>query len=157
MKHLKMLPTFKCSVNNCSEFFKCLSEYNRHFGIIHSGVILKRQEQQLKETAETIETQRNTIDTQSNTIDAQRNLLNNKELIINLLQRQVQNATSYSENLKRQMDDKLCQICCEKNRNMCFRPCRHIIACWQCGSDPAIDKCPMCTVIIRRKEKVYFP
>ena len=152
------LPTFKCSVENCSEFFKCLSDYNRHFSIVHSGVILKRQEQQFKETAKTIETQRNTIESQSRTIEAQRNLLNNKELIINLLQRQVQNATHYGENLKRQIEDRiLCQICYERNRNICFRPCRHIYACMQCGNDPSIDTCPMCTVIIRMKEKVYFP
>ena len=152
------LPPFKCSVENCSEFFKHLSDYNRHFGVVHSRVIIKRQEQQLKETAETIDTQRNTIDTQSNTIEAQRNLLNNKELIINLLQRQVQNATHYGENLKRQIEDRiLCQICYERNRNICFRPCRHIYACMQCGNDPSIDTCPMCTVIIRMKEKVYFP
>lgn len=132
-------------------------EYDRHHPT-EFQVILKRQEQQLKETAKTIETQRDTIDTQCNTIEAQRNLLNNKELIINLLQRQVQNATSYSENLKRQIDDTiLCQICFERNRNMCFRPCRHVIACMQCGNDPLIDRCPMCTVIIRRKEKLYFP
>ena len=138
------LPSFQCSVKNCNHFFTHLSDYNRHFGVAHSRVIIKRQEKQLKETAEIIE--------------GQRYMLNNKEIIINLLERQVENSDHYSGSLKRQIEDTiLCKICFERNRNMCFRPCRHIYACMQCGNDPSINTCPVCTLIIRRKERVYFP
>ena len=139
-----ILPTFKCSVEECPHFFTHLSDYNRHFGVYHSRQIIKKQEKRIKETEEIVE--------------GQRHLLNNQEMIITLLEQQVQVSNQHIEALKTQIEDTiLCKICYVRSRNMCFRPCKHIYCCTDCGNDPSIDTCPVCTLLIRKKEKVYFP
>ena len=44
-----------------------------------------------------------------------------------------------------------CIICMEKQRNMIFFPCHHLICCEECGYNKVKDECPECKKKIERK------
>lgn len=52
-------------------------------------------------------------------------------------------------------DSKLCKICFSGERNICFVPCGHVVACAKCAL--ASSKCPMCRRTIQCAQRLYYP
>ncbi|XP_026319133.1 baculoviral IAP repeat-containing protein 3 isoform X1 [Hyposmocoma kahamanoa] len=52
-------------------------------------------------------------------------------------------------------DSKLCQICFSEERNICFVPCGHVVACARCAL--ANSNCPMCRRTIQYAQRLYYP
>lgn len=56
---------------------------------------------------------------------------------------------------KREVEDsKVCKICYEEERNVCFVPCGHVVACAKCAL--STDKCPMCRKTFTNAVRLYF-
>lgn len=51
-------------------------------------------------------------------------------------------------------DSKLCKICYSEERNVCFVPCGHVVACAKCAL--STDKCPMCRRMFHNAIRLYF-
>ncbi|CAG5028204.1 unnamed protein product [Parnassius apollo] len=51
-------------------------------------------------------------------------------------------------------DSKLCKICYAEERNVCFVPCGHVVACAKCAL--STDKCPMCRRTFTNAVRLYF-
>lgn len=51
-------------------------------------------------------------------------------------------------------DTKLCKICYNEERNVCFVPCGHVVACAKCSL--STDKCPMCRRTFTDAVRLYF-
>ncbi|QEI03480.1 IAP-3 [Spodoptera cosmioides nucleopolyhedrovirus] len=51
-------------------------------------------------------------------------------------------------------DETLCKICFERERNTCFIPCGHVVACEKCAF--IIKKCPICRNPFLYSQKLYF-
>ncbi|XP_041979976.1 baculoviral IAP repeat-containing protein 2 isoform X1 [Aricia agestis] len=51
-------------------------------------------------------------------------------------------------------DSKLCKICFAEERNVCFVPCGHVVACAKCAL--ATNKCPMCRRTFQNAVRLYF-
>lgn len=51
-------------------------------------------------------------------------------------------------------DSNLCKICYAEERNVCFVPCGHVVACAKCAL--AADKCPMCRRTFQNAVRLYF-
>ncbi|XP_045769791.1 death-associated inhibitor of apoptosis 1-like isoform X1 [Maniola jurtina] len=51
-------------------------------------------------------------------------------------------------------DTKLCRICYNEERNVCFVPCGHVVACAKCAL--STDKCPMCRRTFTNAVRLYF-
>ncbi|XP_068617288.1 death-associated inhibitor of apoptosis 1-like isoform X2 [Battus philenor] len=51
-------------------------------------------------------------------------------------------------------DSKLCKICYVEERNVCFVPCGHVVACAKCAL--STDKCPMCRRTFQNAVRLYF-
>ncbi|XP_013192085.1 death-associated inhibitor of apoptosis 1 isoform X2 [Amyelois transitella] len=64
------------------------------------------------------------------------------------------NTTNSDEEDKTVSDSKLCKICYEEERNVCFVPCGHVIACAKCAL--STDKCPLCRADILNTLRLYF-
>lgn len=52
-------------------------------------------------------------------------------------------------------DSKLCKICFSEERNICFVPCGHVVACAKCAL--ANNTCPMCRRKIQYAQRLYYP
>lgn len=52
-------------------------------------------------------------------------------------------------------DSLLCKICFSEERNICFVPCGHVVACAKCAL--ANSKCPMCRRTIQYAQRLYYP
>jgi len=50
-------------------------------------------------------------------------------------------------------EQKLCVVCLERERGLCFEPCGHICCCQECGKD--LDRCPVDNEEIRNRQKAY--
>lgn len=51
-------------------------------------------------------------------------------------------------------DSKLCKICFAEERNVCFVPCGHVVACARCAL--STDKCPMCRRTFQSAVRLYY-
>ncbi|CAH2047207.1 unnamed protein product, partial [Iphiclides podalirius] len=51
-------------------------------------------------------------------------------------------------------DSKLCKICYAEERNVCFVPCGHVVACAKCAL--STDRCPMCRRTFQNAVRLYF-
>ncbi|AAQ21613.1 iap-3 [Cryptophlebia leucotreta granulovirus] len=51
-------------------------------------------------------------------------------------------------------NDLLCKICFDKERNVCFVPCHHVVACVWCAL--VFKKCPACQQDIKDVIRLYF-
>lgn len=51
-------------------------------------------------------------------------------------------------------DSKICRICYAEERNVCFVPCGHVVACAKCAL--STDKCPMCRQTFTNALRLYF-
>ena len=46
-----------------------------------------------------------------------------------------------------------CCVCLEKDRDVVFMPCFHLVACWDCSK--RMCECPICRKNIGQKRRVY--
>jgi len=62
---------------------------------------------------------------------------------------------SFGKKFEQFTDDELvCVVCLDIKRNICFRPCSHIVVCDHCSVD--LEKCPICRCSIQEKFTVIF-
>lgn len=66
----------------------------------------------------------------------------------------VQPQTSTEREDATEDDSKLCKICYVEERNICFVPCGHVVACAKCAL--STDKCPMCRRTFQNAVRLYF-
>lgn len=55
---------------------------------------------------------------------------------------------------KEKLSRNVCAICYERERNVCFVPCGHVIACAVCGL--STDTCPVCRAKVSKPVRLYF-
>lgn len=63
-------------------------------------------------------------------------------------------AASEHEDDSQVEDSKLCKICYVEERNVCFVPCGHVVACAKCAL--STNKCPMCRRTFHNAVRLYF-
>ncbi|AKN80645.1 Inhibitor of apoptosis 2 [Perigonia lusca single nucleopolyhedrovirus] len=51
-------------------------------------------------------------------------------------------------------DEKMCKICFENERNICFLPCRHVAVCKICAE--RCQACCMCRQLVKHKIEIYL-
>ncbi|AIU41298.1 iap-2 [Sucra jujuba nucleopolyhedrovirus] len=61
---------------------------------------------------------------------------------------------SINEDVKNTNDNKICQICLDNDRQICFLPCGHVSTCEICAKK--CKKCCICRETIKNKIKVYL-
>lgn len=70
-------------------------------------------------------------------------------------EKQTPEPSNASESPEKPVDDsKLCKICYVEERNVCFVPCGHVVACAKCAL--TADKCPMCRSTFQSAVRLYF-
>ena len=61
------------------------------------------------------------------------------------------------DQLNQKYDTRIfCIFCCERERNVCFSPCKHTISCHECAENLPKPICPMCRTIIKHVDKVII-
>jgi hypothetical protein len=50
--------------------------------------------------------------------------------------------------------DNLCRICLDKERNILFKPCHHILTCADCSR--TVRECPLCRKKIEKRVRIYL-
>ncbi|XP_052810191.1 baculoviral IAP repeat-containing protein 7-B-like [Mya arenaria] len=63
-------------------------------------------------------------------------------------------SSSFEVELRKMQDKLLCKICMERDVNIVFMPCGHLVACETCGHK--LKNCPMCRKSIRGHVKTYM-
>ncbi|KAM9127415.1 E3 ubiquitin-protein ligase XIAP isoform 1-T1 [Pangshura tecta] len=61
---------------------------------------------------------------------------------------------STEEKLRRLQEEKMCKICMDKDISVVFIPCGHLVACKECAE--AVDKCPVCCLVITKRQKIFM-
>ncbi|ESO97011.1 hypothetical protein LOTGIDRAFT_115434, partial [Lottia gigantea] len=61
------------------------------------------------------------------------------------------------EEIKKYEKDNVCVFCVSKDRNIMFKPCRHICCCEQCLPNFKGKPCPYCKTIIQGWQVVFLP
>ncbi|XP_075975321.1 death-associated inhibitor of apoptosis 1-like isoform X2 [Anticarsia gemmatalis] len=51
-------------------------------------------------------------------------------------------------------DSKICKICYAEERNVCFVPCGHVVACAKCAL--TANKCPLCRSTFQSAVRLYY-
>jgi baculoviral IAP repeat-containing protein 7/8 len=51
-------------------------------------------------------------------------------------------------------EEKVCKICFENPRDVCFSPCGHVVSCYACAL--SVDHCPLCRCAHDNIQKLYF-
>jgi hypothetical protein len=54
-------------------------------------------------------------------------------------------------------DGRMCVVCMDKSRDRLLLPCKHLVLCGDCASDPSLAMCPVCRVAIQDKLQVFIP
>lgn len=54
-----------------------------------------------------------------------------------------------------QKEQRLCVICCEKEKSVVLLPCRHLCLCDSCSLHAGLDMCPLCRECIVHKISVF--
>jgi hypothetical protein len=57
--------------------------------------------------------------------------------------------------LESQREQRLCVICCEKEKCVVLLPCRHLCLCAACSRDDRLTQCPLCRDDIAHRINVY--
>ncbi|XP_045196412.2 baculoviral IAP repeat-containing protein 7-B-like [Mercenaria mercenaria] len=63
-------------------------------------------------------------------------------------------ASSIEDEYKLMKDQRLCKICMEREVEITFTPCGHLVACEQCAQP--LKRCPICRKLIRSCVKTYL-
>lgn len=58
------------------------------------------------------------------------------------------------EKLQKLQREKLCKICMDRDIDIVFIPCGHLVTCNECSV--SLSKCPVCCGDIRQKVKTYI-
>ena len=62
-------------------------------------------------------------------------------------------STAVSGEVSRRDTASKCCVCLEKDRDVVFMPCFHLVACWDCSK--RMCECPICRKNIGQKRRVY--
>ena len=49
-----------------------------------------------------------------------------------------------------------CKICLDKEVDIMFEPCKHIVACKVCSKNQRLLRCPTCRTLIKKRSQIYF-
>lgn len=79
-------------------------------------------------------------------------LINSQSENGNVTPRDVEN--SIEEKLRKLEEEKICKVCMDKAVSVVFIPCGHLVVCLDCAE--VLDKCPICCVIIQRRQKIFM-
>ena len=60
-----------------------------------------------------------------------------------------------SEMYENLVEERLCKICYDRNRDTLFEPCLHLACCNNCSGH--LFDCPICNAEIHIKMQIYFP
>jgi len=71
-----------------------------------------------------------------------------------IIEREKQEKIKAAETMQSDLEDKLCVICMESAKVMCFGPCGHVATCEQCSVD--LHQCPICQGKINQRIRAYF-
>jgi len=69
-------------------------------------------------------------------------------------EREKQEKIKAEEAMQSDLEDKLCVVCMESAKVMCFGPCGHVATCEQCSID--LHQCPMCQAKIAHRIRAYY-
>ncbi|XP_018414125.1 PREDICTED: E3 ubiquitin-protein ligase XIAP [Nanorana parkeri] len=61
---------------------------------------------------------------------------------------------SIEEKLRKLEEEKICKVCMDKAVSVVFIPCGHLVVCSDCAE--VLDKCPICCIIIQRRQKIFM-
>lgn len=64
------------------------------------------------------------------------------------------NAQTIKDENQRLKDERVCKICRDKDSDMTFLPCGHMVSCQECAA--SLNKCPMCRIPIKKKVRTYL-
>ena len=53
------------------------------------------------------------------------------------------------------LNNRMCLICLNQERNVVFTPCNHLCVCSSCGYTNRIDICPICRASILTRMRIY--
>ncbi|KAM9326090.1 E3 ubiquitin-protein ligase XIAP isoform 1-T1 [Gastrophryne carolinensis] len=62
--------------------------------------------------------------------------------------------SNIEEKLRKLEEEKICKVCMDKAVSVVFIPCGHLVTCSDCAD--ALDKCPICCMIIQRRQKIFM-
>nr|UIX56245.1 IAP3 [Hyphantria cunea nucleopolyhedrovirus]UIX56391.1 IAP3 [Hyphantria cunea nucleopolyhedrovirus] len=58
------------------------------------------------------------------------------------------------DELQSEPENNICKICYNAEKNVCFVPCGHVMACGKCAS--AVTNCPTCRASIKTAVRMYY-
>ncbi|XP_038843384.1 putative inhibitor of apoptosis [Salvelinus namaycush] len=58
------------------------------------------------------------------------------------------------EQLRRLQEERTCKVCMDKEVNMVFIPCGHLVVCKECA--PSLRKCPICRGLVKGTVRTFL-
>lgn len=132
---------------------------------------LQQKERALLHKDQTIQQNQQTIQQKDRIIQQERQLLQQKDRLLHqerqrlreleqnpegVLQRRLQELEEENRRLSAQSKRSLCKICHDREVQVSFYPCKHLISCEDCAENLPEKKCPMCRKPIQDTIKMYF-
>lgn len=74
-----------------------------------------------------------------------------KETVVEKMPSDVESLARAYERLKK---ERVCKVCLDKDSQMVFQPCGHLVCCVSCSSK--LDSCPVCRAIITTRSRIYL-
>jgi len=59
-----------------------------------------------------------------------------------------------AEAMQRELEERMCVVCMESAKVICFSPCGHLCSCEGCSEE--LTSCPLCQQKIDHKQRVYY-
>lgn len=126
--------------------------------------LILQKDQTIQQNQQTIQQKDQTIQQKDQIIQLKERLLHQerqrvRELEQNpegVLQRRLQELEDENRCLSAQSKRALCKICHDKEVQVVFYPCKHIISCEGCAENLPEKTCPMCRKPIQDTIKMYF-
>lgn len=58
------------------------------------------------------------------------------------------------EQLRRLQEERTCKVCMDKEVNIVFIPCGHLVVCKECA--PSLRKCPICRGMVKGTVRTFL-
>lgn len=58
------------------------------------------------------------------------------------------------EQLRRLQEERTCKVCMDKEVNIVFIPCGHLVVCRECA--PSLRKCPICRGLVKGTVRTFL-
>lgn len=58
------------------------------------------------------------------------------------------------EQLRRLQEERTCKVCMDKEVNIVFIPCGHLVVCKECA--PSLRKCPICRGLVKGTVRTFL-